>query len=73
MEEMRQRFDEIIKYRKGKNWGVCPKCPCFKECKNLLKVEYSCEDMFFAYITLGKNFDLQREKILKTLDKPNEM
>ena len=65
MEEMRKRFDELVKYRKGKYWGECPTCPCFKECKNLPEEDYSCEDMYFAYITLGKNFDLQREKILK--------
>lgn len=66
MEEMRQRFDEIVKYRKGKYWEKCPSCPCFNECKNLPEKGYSCEDMFFAYITLGKNFDLQREKIVKS-------
>ena len=33
--------------------------------KNLSEEDYSCEDMYFAYITLGKNFDLQKEKILK--------
>ena len=65
MEEMRKRFDEIVKYRKGKKCTECPNCPCFKECNNLPEEDYSCEDMHFAYITLGKNFDLQREKILK--------
>ena len=65
MEEMRQRFNEIVKYREWKNWGECPYCPCYKECKNLPEEDYSCDDMLFAYITLGKNFDLKREKILK--------
>ena len=65
MKEMRQRFDEIVKYREGRYWGECSDCPCFKECHNLPEEDYSCEDMFFAYVTLGKNFDLQREKILK--------
>ena len=43
----------------------CSYCPCYVECKHLAKEDYSCEDMYFAYISLGKNFDLQREKILK--------
>ena len=68
MEEMRQRFDEIIKYEretKLKEEYSCEYCPCYKECKNLPEEDYVCEDMYFAYITLGKNFDLKREKILK--------
>lgn len=65
MEEMRQRFDEIAKYRGNKNWGKCDYCPCKTECNNLQEEDYRCNDMFFAYITLGKNFDLQKEKILK--------
>lgn len=64
MEEMRQRFDEIVTYGR-KFWQECSYCPCFKECQNLPEEDYSCEDMLFAYITLGKNFDLKREKILK--------
>jgi hypothetical protein len=66
MKEMRMRSDEIVKYRTGRNRGECPKCPCYKECKNLPEEDYSCEDMYFAYITLGKNFDLKREKIEKS-------
>jgi hypothetical protein len=62
MEEMRKRFDEITKQRER---NCCLYCPCYKECKNLPEEEYSCEDMYFAYITLGKNFDLKREKIQK--------
>ena len=65
MEEMRQRFDEIIKYEKKEVMFECDFCPCYQECKNLSEEDYSCEDMYFAYITLGKNFDLQKEKILK--------
>ena len=68
MEEMRQRFDEIIDYErreKLKEEYPCEYCPCYKECNNLPEGDYSCEDMLFAYIILGKNFDLKREKILK--------
>ena len=64
MEEMRLRFDEIFRYEKEKIFK-CEHCPCYKECNNLPEEDYSCEDMHFAYITLGKNFDLQKEKILK--------
>ena len=68
MVEMRKRFDEIVKYEredKLKEEYPCEYCPCYTECKNLPEEDYSCEDMYFAYITLGKNFDLKREKILK--------
>lgn len=64
MEEMRLRFDEIIDYER-KIELPCEGCPCSKECDNLPNQEYSCKDMYFAYITLGKNFDLKKEKILK--------
>lgn len=64
MEEMRLRFEEIIEYER-EEMLECELCPCYKECKNLSKEDYSCEDMYFAYITLGKNFDLKKEKILK--------
>lgn len=65
MEEMRSRFDEIIDYVK-EDMLECRYCPCFDECRNLSEIEgYSCEDMYFAYITLGKNFDLKKEKIIK--------
>ena len=67
MEEMRQRFDEIIKYERKNESFPCLNCPCYTECKNIPEEEdYSCEDMYFAYITIGKNFDLQKEKILKS-------
>lgn len=68
MKEMRKRFDEIIKHeRENKPYHPCIGCPCYTECRNIPEEEdYSCEDMYFAYITLGKNFDLKREKILKT-------
>lgn len=66
MKEMRLRFDEIIKYERKKERYPCEDCPCYTECKNLPEEDYSCEDMFFAYITLGKNFDLKKEKISKT-------
>lgn len=68
MEEMRQRFEEIINYErqtKFKEEYSCEYCPCYKECKNLPEEDYVCEDMYFAYITLGKNFDLKIKKILK--------
>ena len=65
MEEMRQRFDEIVKYEKKEKMFICKFCPCYKECIRLSAIDYSCEDMYFAYITLGKNFHLQKEKILK--------
>jgi hypothetical protein len=67
MKEMRSRFDEIVKYeRKEDKCFPCEDCPCYTECKNLPEDDYSCEDMYFAYITLGKNFDLKREKIVKS-------
>lgn len=63
MNEMRKRFDEIVEYRKNeKHWGECPYCPCHKECQNLPEGDYSCEDMFFYYMTIGKNFDLRLDK-----------
>ena len=65
MEEMRLRFDEIMAYKTIMRLSGCDECPCYKECKNLPEEDYSCEDMFFAYVALGKNFDLKREKILK--------
>lgn len=65
MKEMRQRFDEIVKYERKEKIFQCEFCPCYTECKNLPEEDYSCEDMYFAYITLGKNFDLKKEKILK--------
>ena len=65
MKEMRARFDEIVKCEEKDKMFRCEFCPCFKECKNLPEADYSCEDMYFAYIILGKNFDLQKEKILK--------
>lgn len=65
MEEMRKRFGEIIKYERRDKMYQCEYCPCFNECKNILEEDYSCSDMYFAYITLGKNFDLKREKIIK--------
>lgn len=65
MEEMRQRFDEIVNWGRRDEIFQCEFCPCSKECNNLPEEDYSCEDMYFAYITLGKNFDLKREKILK--------
>ena len=58
-------IDGVVKYERKEKMFQCEYCPCFKECKNLPEEDYSCEDMFFAYITLGKNFDLKREKILK--------
>ena len=67
MNEMRFRFEEIIKYdydRENKSFP-CIDCPCYTECKNIPEEDYSCEDMYFAYITLGKDFDLKKEKILK--------
>ena len=66
MKEMRQRFEEIVKYDRENKSFPCMDCPCYTECKNIPEEEdYSCEDMYFAYITLGKNFDLKREQILK--------
>lgn len=69
MEEMRLRFNEIMTWERMANkdyrHDFCAYCPCYKECKNLPENEYSCEDMYFAYITLGKDFHLQKEKILK--------
>jgi hypothetical protein len=65
MEEMRKRFDEIIKYDRENKSFPCMDCPCYTECKNLPEEDYSCEDMYFAYIAIGKNFDLKKEKIIK--------
>ena len=65
MKEMRQRFDEIVNWGRRDEIFQCEFCPCSQECNNLPDKDYSCEDMYFAYITLGKNFDLKREKILK--------
>ena len=65
MEEMRKRFDEVMAYKTAMRSLACDECPCYKECKNLPEEEYSCEDMFFAYVALGKNFDLKKEKIYK--------
>ena len=67
MEEMRLRFDEIVKYERKEKMFQCEYCPCFKECKNLPEEDYSCEDMFFAYITLGKNFRFKKRKNFKKL------
>ena len=69
MEEMRKRFDEIVKYERMEDkkylLDPCAYCPCYVECKHLPEEEYSCEDMYFAYIALGKNFNLKKEKIQK--------
>ena len=74
MNEMRLRFEEIIKYDRENKSFPCIGCPCYTECKNIPEQEgYYCEDMYFSYIILGKNFDLKKEKVLKSLDKPNEM
>lgn len=63
MNEMRKRFDEIVEYcRNEKHWVECVYCPCYKECQNLPEGDYSCEDMFFHYMTMGKNFDLKLDK-----------
>jgi hypothetical protein len=60
MEEMRKRFDEIMCYRTAMHSLSCEECPCYQRCKSLPEEDYTCEDMFFAYITLGKNFDLKK-------------
>ena len=68
-EVMRSRFDEVMKFKEEKKGRVlypCELCPCHKECDNLPVDDYSCNDMYFAYITLGKNFDEKKEKICKT-------
>ena len=65
MKEMRMRFDEIIKYERTIKIAKCDGCPCRTECNNLPKEVYSCEDIYFAYVTLGKRFDLTNKKILK--------
>lgn len=66
MKEMRLRFDEVIAFERKEKLFPCDSCPCYEECKNLPEEDYSCEDMYFAYITLGKNFDEKKEKICKT-------
>ena len=68
MEEMRKRFEEIIKFEKKSKGFHCSLCPCSTECGNLIETEHSCEDIYFAYITLGPNFDLKSEKIIKIKD-----
>jgi hypothetical protein len=69
MEKMRKRFEEIIEWERMENkdflLDVCAYCPCYVECKQLPEEEYSCEDMYFAYITHGRNFNLKKEKIIK--------
>ena len=68
MKKMQQRFDEIAKYKKEKS--LCKFCPCYEGCRNTLEDDYSCEDMYFAYIVLGKNFDSKKKKkILKFMTK----
>ena len=69
MKEMRLRFDEIVKYERKEKMFECNFCPCYKECKNLPEEYYSYKDKYFTYKKIRKNFDLQKEKILKTLDR----
>ena len=66
MKEMRERFDEIVMQRDSK---CCETCPIYCECqempdRNLDHPIYDCDDLLFAYLVNGKNFQQILEKDL---------
>ena len=63
MKEMRQRFDEVLTQRDSNR---CETCPIYFECqempdRNYDHPIYDCDDLLFAYLVNGKNF----QEILK--------
>ena len=63
---MRERFDEIVMQRDSK---CCETCPIYCECQempdhNLDHPIYDCDDLLFAYLVNGKNFQQILEKDL---------
>ena len=58
MKEMRQRFDEVLTQRDSNR---CETCPIYKECQEMPDRNdesplYDCDDLMFAYLLRGKNF-----------------
>lgn len=61
MEEIRQRFDEIVKYAKGKYWGECPSCPCEEGCNKIPEEDTTpCETILFIYVETGETENFEK-------------